>query len=90
MYRRYYSYSDMPQLVKGCEKKEEVHKKEEKEEKCKEECKEVKKCENGKLFGRFELDDIILGIVIVAILLDDGDDSPLLLALALVFLSGLI
>lgn len=80
----------MPQIIKGCEKKDEdIHKKDEKKEECKKECREVKKCESGKLFGRFELDDIILGIIIVAILIDDGDDSPLLLALALVFLSGL-
>ena len=89
MYRRYYSYNDMPQLVNKCEQKEERIHKEEKKEECEKECREVKKCESGKLFGRFELDDIILGIIIVAILLDDGDDSPLLLALALVFLSGL-
>ncbi len=82
MYRRYYSYSDMPQMIK----KEEI----------KQECKEKKpvKCENtacqdnNKVLGNFELDDIILGIVILALLIDDGDDSLLLIALAVIFLTG--
>lgn len=89
MYRRYYSYNDMPQITSRCEKKEEVHKREEKKEECRNECREVKKCESGKLFGRFELDDVILGVIILAILLDDGDDGLLLLALAFIFLAGL-
>ncbi len=90
MYRRYYSYNDMPQIVNKCDKKEDnVHNKEDKKEDCKNECREVKKCENGKLLGRFELDDVILGVIILAILLDDGDDGLLLLALAFVFLAGL-
>ena len=35
-----------------------------------------------------ELDDIILGIVILAILMDDGNDYALLIALAVIFLAG--
>ena len=35
-----------------------------------------------------ELDDLILGIVILAILLDDADDTLLLLALFAVFFTG--
>ena len=89
MYRRYYSYNDMPKLATRCEKKEEVHKCEEKKPECKNERRDVKKCDSGKLFGRFELDDIILGVIILAILLDDGDDGLLLLALAFVFFAGL-
>ncbi len=90
MYRRYYSYNDMPRLVNKCEQKDDKeHKKEEKPKECTKKCEETKKCESGKLFGRFELDDIILGVIIVAILLDDGDDSPLLLALALIFFAGM-
>ncbi len=54
---------------------------------------EVKKCEPEKkeaqkMFGNFELDDVILGIVILAILLDDADDTLLLLALFAVFFTG--
>lgn len=89
MYRRYYSYNDMPQVVKNVPKCE-PEKKEQPE--CRHEHK--KECDqeqrNGKLFGKFELDDVILGVIILAILLDDGDDSLLLLALAIVFLTGLI
>ena len=78
MYRKYYSMNDMPQVVK-------------KTEPCKEntlpkKCEE--KCETKKVFGNFELDDVILGIVILAILLDDGDDTLLLLALFAVFFTG--
>lgn len=80
MYRRYYSYSDMPQMVKKEEPKVVC---EEKPQKCIE-----KEQPNNKLFGKFETDDIILGIVILALLLDDGDDSVLLIALAVIFLSG--
>lgn len=74
MYRRYYSYNDMPQVVQknSCEKEE--------------------RCENlpakKTLAKGLSTDDIILGIVILAILLDDGNDNLLLLALAAIFLSG--
>ena len=81
----------MPQLASKCEKKDaDMHKEKEKKDDCENKCGEIKKCESGKLFGRFELDDIILGIIIIAILLDDPDDSPLLLALALVFFAGIV
>ncbi len=54
---------------------------------------EQKKCnsekkDDQKIFGNFELDDVILGIVILAILLDDADDTLLLLALFAVFFTG--
>ncbi|MBR4723716.1 MAG: hypothetical protein IK072_03170 [Clostridia bacterium] len=84
MYRRYYSYNDMPQMIVHNE--EERKKPEKKQEQKKEEC---KPCQNNKIFGNFELDDIILGIVILALLIDDGDDSVLLLALAVIFLTGM-
>ena len=78
MYRKYYSMNDMPKMVP----REIVP------QKC-----EVKKCEQErkdtqKIFGNFELDDVILGIVILAILLDDADDTLLLLALFAVFFTG--
>ncbi len=71
--------NDMPKIVPA---RESVP------EKC-----EVKKCEcekkdSQKIFGNLELDDIILGIVILAILLDDADDTLLLLALFAVFFTG--
>ena len=84
MYRRYYSYNDMPQMV--VHNQEERKKPEKKQEPKKEEC---KPCQNNKILGNFELDDIILGVVILALLLDDGDDSVLLLALAVIFLTGM-
>ena len=74
MYRRYYSYNDMPKIVtkNQCEKPE----------KC-ESLPAKKPAQKG-----FATDDIILGIIILAILLDDGNDNLLLLALAAIFLSG--
>jgi hypothetical protein len=85
MYRKYYSYSDMPQPVtdrhQSCaEPAREVHKKE--NEICEKE-------QNNKLFGKFDTDDIILAVVAVMLLANDCDDKLLLLALAFVFLSGL-
>lgn len=80
MYRRYYSYNDMPQVIK---------KNECKPEKREEKCESERHCEeNKKHLGKLEIDDIILAVVIFAILLDDGDDNILLLALAAIFLSG--
>lgn len=83
MYRRYYSYSDMPQMV--------VHngEKPKKQEPKKEECKPACPPGNNRILGKFEVDDVILGIVILSLLLDDGDDSVLLLALAIIFLTGI-
>lgn len=79
MYRKYYSMNDMPKMIP-------------KEERAPQKC-EVKKCEcekkePQKIFGNFELDDVILGIVILAILLDDADDTLLLLALFAIFFTG--
>ncbi|MCR4719369.1 MAG: hypothetical protein K5768_07045 [Firmicutes bacterium] len=84
MYRRYYSYNDMPQIITH---NDEVKKPEKKQEQKKEEI--CKPAQNNKIFGSLELDDIILGIVILALLIDDGDDSVLLLALAVIFLTGM-
>lgn len=77
MYRRYYSYNDMPQIVQ------------------KNDCEKVEKPEKSKStpvkksgVAGLAIDDIILGIIILAILLDDGNDNILLLALAAIFLSG--
>ena len=84
MYRRYYSYSDMPQMI--VHNGEKPKNKEQKKDECKPEC---PPCNNNKILGKFEVDDVILGVVILSLLLDDGDDSILLLALALIFLTGI-
>lgn len=85
MYRRYYSYSDMPQMI--VHNGETPKRQEQKKEECKPNC--TPNCNNNKILGKFEADDIILGVVILALLLDDGDDSVLLLALAIIFLTGI-
>ncbi len=86
MYRRYYSYSDMPQLIRHEEAPKEVHT-EKKQEKP---CPPPQNSETGKILGKFELDDVILGVIILAILLDDADDGLLLAALAFIFLTGIL
>lgn len=79
MYRRYYSMNDMPKIVPKCD---------DNPKKCEEEKCVPQKSGSKTIFGNFELDDIILGIVILAILLDDADDTLLLLALFAVFFAG--
>ncbi len=83
MYRRYYSYNDMPVVQKP-------KKPEEKKEVIKPVCEVQKKqglFDGGKLFGRFELDDLILIAIVLALLLDECDDLLLLAALAFIFLN---
>lgn len=46
--------------------------------------------QNGKVLGRFEIDDIILIVIAIILLADDCDDKLLILALGFVFLSGII
>lgn len=82
MYRRYYSYNDMPTLPQ--KKSPEI-----KEEKPLPPA-EKKKSSNSlfkgtNLFDRFQADDLILLIVIFVLLADDCDDTLLLLALAFIF-----
>ena len=84
MYRKYYSYNDMPKPIyeqQSCHEpaSTNVHKNDN------EICKSDK---NNKLFGKFENDDIILAIVVIMLLANDCDDKLLLLALAFVFFSG--
>lgn len=98
MYRKYYSYSDMP-VRRECANEERNI--------CEaEEVKTVHKCEkgnsagnkspldslfsNGKILGKFELDDVLLLVVILVLLADECDDNLLLLALGFVFISGII
>ena len=82
MYRRYYSYNDMPIIAP--KKQPEI--KEEKPAPAPEKKKSSNSLfENGKLLGRFEADDLILLIIIFVLLADDCDDTLLLLALAFIF-----
>lgn len=84
MYRRYYSYNDMPQVVH-------------KPTKCEPDRAKIGPCEKErdkkserKGFAGLDVDDIILGVIILAILLDDSDDRLLIAALAAVFITGMI
>ncbi len=78
MYRKYYSYNDMPRPIQ-CNN-EPIKKPQ--EDVC------HQNNNSNKLFGKFETDDIILAIVIVMLLANDCDDKLLLLALAFVFFTG--
>ena len=66
--------------VPKAEKKEPVHKEEKHTDNA--------LFQNGKLFGRFETDDIILLVVVFILLMDECDDKLLLGALAFIFLTG--
>lgn len=89
MYRRYYSYSDMPQLIRKDLPEEKPCESPKPEPACAPCTPQTQQQGGGKLFGKFETDDIILGIIILALLMDDGDDSVLLIALAIIFLTGM-
>ncbi len=92
MYRSY-SVNDMPQMVRKDNpninqrehRKEDhvpaVHKNVEEE---------LGIIKDGKLLGKFELDDVILIAIIIILLVDDCDDKLLLLALGFIFVSGII
>ena len=86
MYRKYYSYNDMPQVM-NAKPQHEIVKPEPPVHKKKEELPAI--LENGKLLGKFELDDIILLAVVVILLADDCDDKLLLLALGFIFITGI-
>lgn len=99
MYRRYYSYNNMP-VRRECAKPQ--------SECCEEksidtvhngECEDGKArshnaldgiFQNGKILGKFEIDDVLLFVVILVLLMDECDDSLLLLALGFVFISGIM
>ena len=84
MYRRYYSVNDMPQLVTKCEKEQKPQKA------CKEVHIENQKREEKSFFSKLETDDIILIAIALLLLADDCDDKMLLLAIAFVFISGIL
>lgn len=80
MYRKYYSYNDMPIPV-NTEKPVDI-KKNNSEKPTKIESK--KDNGFGGLFGNFQADDIILALVILTLLTDDCDDKLLLGAIAFI------
>lgn len=102
MYRKYYSYNDMPTLQKPAAPTEKVtehppapppHGGElctapDNSEIQKNDCCRDGIIQNGKILGNFELDDLLLLFVILILVLDDCDDKLLLLALGFIFLSG--
>lgn len=45
---------------------------------------------DGKVFGKFETDDIILIVIAIILLADDCDDKLLIFALGFIFLSGIM
>lgn len=92
MYKKYYSYNDMPVPVKRETPRTEEHTE-------KKECtpqtpsgcavhKETNRGAHGGLLANIETDDIILIAVILALLLDGCEDRLLLGAIAFVLLSG--
>ncbi|MBE7044508.1 MAG: hypothetical protein E7397_03190 [Ruminococcaceae bacterium] len=80
MYRKFYSYNDMPSIPRKTSDvpPPTVPQKQEK--------KEVAKA--GSFLDQLESDDIILGVVILLLLMNDCEDKLLLLAIAFVFFSG--
>ncbi len=87
MYRNFYSYNDMPRPIGAEENRKPsppasaVHKNEGPVVPA--------VVENGKLFGKFELDDVILIVVAIILFAGECDDTLLLIAVGFIFLSGL-
>ena len=92
MYRRYYSYNDMPVPVNSVNRQQPIKHDERKEDK-KEEIKkyntkaQVKK-NHLSFLENLKSDDLVLLAVIFLLLIDDCDDIFLLIALAFIFISG--
>lgn len=79
MYRKYYSYNDMP-VLKESQKKEQ----------CETPVKSdtpAKSCSQNKLLPGLDNDDIILLVVFFILIMDNCEDRLLLLALAFIFFS---
>ncbi len=101
MYRRYYSYNDMPTIAgsTASDSVVEAVKSEPNRGVSLNEDSAVsspkgseKRTGNGgidKFLGRFENDDIILLVIVLLLLLDDCDDKLLLAALGFIFLTGI-
>lgn len=107
MYRRYYSYNDMPTVSKRSDGCGDNAKKDDCCDKCDSstivpvhnQCSECQDksggltdglIQNGKILGKFEVDDVLLLVVILILVLDDCDDNLLLIALGFIFISGIL
>ncbi len=96
MYRKYYSYNDMPvpadthREEKKAAAVRETAELTEVKDTCAETSEPVMKPydRSGRLFGRFENDDILLLAVIFILLADGCDDDLLIIALAAIFIMG--
>lgn len=87
MYRKYYSINDMPQL-RNVDDVREIKK--ETPTKAKNIEEQIGFIKDGRVFGKFEIDDIILIIIALVLFADDCDDKLLLFALVFIFLSGVL
>ena len=86
MYRKSYSFNDMPDRFGETEKNTndkncEVHKNSNTKANC---------TESGKILGQFEIDDIIIILIAALLLSEDCNDKLLFLALGFVFISGMV
>ena len=88
MYRKYYSYSDMPQITKAEPRHEVIRPEPPVHSQALEE--KAGFMQDGKILGKFEVDDVILIVVAIILLADDCDDKLLLLALGFIFISGIL
>lgn len=97
MYRKYYSYNDMPSPVLPAQKHAREEKKEEERPRVVDETDESIPASalpapaperNNKFLGKFENDDILILVVIFILLSDGCDDDLLIIALAVIFLLG--
>lgn len=88
MYRKYYSYSDMPQIIKEEQRHEVIQPEPPVHKYHPEESNGI--MQDGKILGKFELDDVILIAVAIILLADDCDDKLLLLALGFIFITGIL
>ena len=90
MYRKYYSYNDMPKPIKPTSNIPLSTQLPAQTSAC-ENSLAKKSCENKKksnLLSSFENDDLILIAVLVILLLDDCDDKLLLAAIGILLLGG--
>jgi len=97
MYRKYYSYNDMPHPISEHAPFPEPipqpmaparPKPPPPPINCQEETQICNNEKNNSFLGNLETDDIILGVIILMLLTNDCDDKLLLLAIAFIFFSG--
>lgn len=86
MYKSF-SMNDMPQMVRKDEKMEQIKEKSVSSIHNKTIEEKAGIIKDGKLLGKFELDDIILIAIIIILVNDNCDDKLLLLAIVWIFFS---